>query len=309
MSKKALAVVIVTISILLAGIVWFSGRGHGRLNSFVIDEKTAADLMSGRSLVRESAPDIYFDEEKSYLDTSSDTFYYSLVEGSKSAYNPKVRATLGGESASVYFIDAGISDELISSNASISMIVCNKDSYYLCELICTTLPIISIEADEEIGEENSDMNIEVFDNSKDAARRLDQSWGYIRIRGGMSRVFPKQSYKLVLKTESLGHNSRNDNESLLGMRRDNDWILNSLYSDYEKVPNTFNHNLWTESCGTDNAYGIDTGICYKFVEVFMNGRYWGLYTLGYLPDEKTLSSRYMTEDEGLYKKYFYKVTG
>ncbi|MBO6255682.1 MAG: CotH kinase family protein [Bacteroidaceae bacterium] len=57
------------------------------------------------------------------------------------------------------------------------------------------------------------------------------------------------------------------------------FILYSCYADPERARNVFSQNLWTESCGTDNAYNINTGSYYKYVELFLNGEYYGLYAL------------------------------
>jgi len=85
------------------------------------------------------------------------------------------------------------------------------------------------------------------------------------------------------------------------MRADNDWVLTACYNDRDKVRNLFSHNLWTYSCGTDNAYGLQTGIEFKFVELLVNDQYWGLYILGYKPDTKTLGENIQDKD------YFYKL--
>ena len=39
---------------------------------------------------------LFFDEQQLIFDASSDTFYYSLEEGSRSAYNPYVEIECGG---------------------------------------------------------------------------------------------------------------------------------------------------------------------------------------------------------------------
>ncbi|WP_034446013.1 CotH kinase family protein [Butyrivibrio sp. AE2032] len=309
MTKKTLSILLITLLAALALTLHLTGKGQGSADSFILDQAAADTIMSERAQAKELSPDIYFDEQKLVFDSTAETFYYSLVEDSDTAYSPDIRATLGTDNAKVYFIGTGIFDELISTNTPIKILIASEKSYRLCNLICTTLPVMNIETKPTIGEEDQEMKLMLFDNEKDSVKRRTESQGYIRIRGGMSRAFPKNSFKLTLQKESVGHSKRKDKLSLLGMRQDEDWILNSLYNDYEKVRNTLNHNLWTETVGTDNAYNIDTGIYYKYVELFVNGEYWGLYTLGYLPDEKTLNSRALTDNEGLYKKRIYKVSG
>lgn len=293
-------------------------RGQGRSGSFVVDRNTAEQMMSEKACETELFPDIYFDEEKLFLDETTGTYFYSLVEGSPTAYEPDIKAvsTIGESDAGeknfrprVYFIDHSITDELISSNTPIEMLICDDEKYWNCQLICTTLPLMSLEVPEGIGEVDAQMEMTLFDNESDAAMRLVTSGGTVRIRGGLSREFAKNSYKLSLRTESVGNSKRSNDISLLGMRKDDDWILNCLYNDHEKVRNTLSHNLWTDSCGTDNCYNVETGVKYKYLELFVNGEYRGLYTLGYKPDEKTMNSQALKANEGIYKKEFYHVVG
>jgi hypothetical protein len=114
-------------------------------------------------------------------------------------------------------------------------------------------------------------------------------------------VYPKKSYRLSLIQDSVGNNERNNDISLLGMRQDDDWILYPAYNDQEKVRNVFSTNLWKYTCASDNSLGIDNGTEYKYIELFMNGEYWGLYALGYPIDAIQLSID-SSKGERLYKK-------
>ena len=62
-------------------------------------------------------------------------------------------------------------------------------------------------------------------------------------------------------------------------RIDDDWILTSMYSDYEKIRNVFSMNLWHEISELSNEY--------RYVEVYINNNYHGLYALTYPIDNKT----------------------
>ena len=318
MSKKTLGIVLLALIGLLVVLGALAGKGQGRSGSFVVDRNTADRMMSARTPAEGLFPDIYFDEEKLFLDETSGTYFYSLVEGSPTAYEPKIKAVAAGGLSgageknfrpTVYFIDETITDGLIASNTPIEMLICDDENYLKCQLICTTLPLMSLEVPEGIGDLDAEMEMTLFDNEEDSVMRLVSSGGTVRIRGGLSREFAKNSYRLSLRTESIGNSKRANNISLLGMRKDDDWILNCLYNDHEKVRNTLSHNLWTDSCGTDNVYNVETGVKYKYLELFVNGEYRGLYALGYKPDEKTMNSQALKANEGIYKKEFYHVVG
>jgi hypothetical protein len=83
------------------------------------------------------------------------------------------------------------------------------------------------------------------------------------------------------------------------MRQDDDWILYASYNDQEKIRNVFSSNLWYESCAINNSFSLTNGMEYKYVELFLNNEYWGLYALGFPIDEKQLSIN--GDDEYIFK--------
>ncbi len=273
-----------------------------KLSSRVADEESLLYSMSKLMLVEAQAPDIYFDGEKLFYDPGSHTYYYSLVEGSSSAFDPRVRLITVRENARVAFT-SGITQELIESNTPILFSVYNDVGYELFYLCCTTLPLLNVDCESEYIGSSADepMDITLFDNREGAPRRLVESEGLIHKRGGSSAAFPKIGYKISLKKDSVGGSRRNNTVSLLGMRQDDDWILYAGYSDTEKIRNVFSQNLWYESCRYDNEQKRSTGTQYKYVEMFLNGEYNGLYALCYPIDEKELKLCGDRSIQALYK--------
>ena len=270
-------------------------------NDCIISNAQAEDVISKREEVAYIIDDLYFGEEKLFFDNSDKTFYYSLIEKDSNAYNPCIRAEGQAEHVQVTFLESNLSEEVIKNNETISILVYTDETYCRYYLKCTTLPLMNIECQEEIPEEYISMEMTLFDNSEGSARRLVHSDGNIRIRGGNAKSYPKKAFRLSLVTESLGYNTRSNHVSLLGMRQDDDWLLYGAYNDQDKVRNVFTSNLWKETCATDNAKNIDFGMEYKYLELFINGEYWGLYALGYPIDEKqVLIGKDSTEDV-LYK--------
>jgi hypothetical protein len=87
----------------------------------------------------------------------------------------------------------------------------------------------------------------------------------IEIRGSSSQSFPKKSYGLETQ-DSLGENS---NVKLLGMPKENDWILYAPYSDKSLMRNVLTYKL-----GNDiGRYAPRT----RFCELFINNDYKGVY--------------------------------
>ena len=91
----------------------------------------------------------------------------------------------------------------------------------------------------------------------------------IEIRGSSSQMFPKKSYGF--ETRSSLNSTVDTNVSLLGMPDEHDWVLSANYSD-----KSFLHNFLAYQ--TQRELGHWAPRC-KFVDVILNGQYWGIYVL------------------------------
>lgn len=90
----------------------------------------------------------------------------------------------------------------------------------------------------------------------------------IEIRGSSSQYFfPKKSYGVETKSNSLV----TTDFSLLGMPEENDWILYAPYTDKTMIRDVLTYTL-------DASFGHWSPRC-RFVELFLNGNYEGVYVL------------------------------
>lgn len=224
-----------------------------------------------------------------------------LLRGGVEACNPYVEAKSGEKNLKLAFLEDEISSEGIKNNETISFLAYTGDVYCTYYLKCTTLPLMNIECPAEILDDSVPMKITLFDNSINAAERLVCSEGEIHLRGATAMAYPKKGFRFSLNIESPGGSIRPNHISLLGMRQDDDWLLYAAYNDQEKVRNVFSSNLWEYTCASDNAQGIDFGMEYRYLELFINGKYWGLYALGYPIDEKQVCIDKNGEEDILYK--------
>ncbi len=309
--KKKIGIALLLVSgVLAVYLICFFG-GAVRFEKLCVDEEWYYLITEGS---RRSAYEaklleaLVFDEQQLFFDASSDTFYYSLEEGSRSAYNPRVEFRTAADAfmeelgeVRVAVLGERITKEDVRAARVFRLAAYNDSFYHEYALVCTTLPLMNIESDTQVGDEDVPVHMTLFDNRKGAAQRLTQSDGDMHIRGGSTRTYPKKGYKLSLTKESLGNNVRLNKVSLLGMRQDDDWILYAAYNDPEKIRNVFSSVLWKNTCAMDNAFGIDNGMEYRYVELFLNGEYWGLYALGYPIDDLQLSID-TSQGERLYKK-------
>ena len=111
-----------------------------------------------------------------------------------------------------------------------------------------------------------------------------------RYRGASSTMYPKKSFAVKLYDadgNSLDH-------EFFGLRNDNNWILDAMYNDDVCMRNRVSTDLWndiaTKPYHRRNGWEkkAKTGTRGRFVEVFFNGRYHGLYCMTEKIDRKQL---------------------
>lgn len=299
--KKTARIAVLIISVFM-GIYLTCFLGNPiRYSECIVNEEQYEKIIAERDEVPALLSGVVFDEETLMFDSTDGTFYYSLVEGNPGAYDPGVMVKSDITDVKVAFLENSITEEGIKNNQTIPFLAYTDASYTEYALKCTTLPLMNIECGVEIGDSPIPMSITLFDNRLNTVSRTTASEGTIHVRGNTTTVFPKKGYRFSLTKESVGNNVRPNQISLLGMRQDEDWLLYGAYNDQEKIRNVFSSNLWEYSCGTDNVSGINTGMEYKYLELFIDGEYWGLYALGYPIDEKQLMLNSKSGKEGLYK--------
>lgn len=119
----------------------------------------------------------------------------------------------------------------------------------------------------------------------------------IRLRGQTSGSLPKKAFSIELVKDG-----KSDDVHLLGYRKDDDWILAAEYSDFSRMRNRVLMDLWNSvddlPYEKDNKYQ-GNGTQGEFVEVFMNGEYYGLMCFTDKIDRKKLNlkkTKEATED-------------
>ena len=161
-------------------------------------------------------------------------------------------------------------------------------SYCIYPIVFTGMPtmVITTETGMPIGDDLQNAQMWVSD-MKFIGKEYQTSACNVSIRGQTSRDYEKKGYKLKLDHKL----------SLLGMRRDEDWILSSLYDDDGLIHNKFSYDVW-KSIASDNSVAQDNGTTMEYVEVFCNNMYLGVYGLVERIDSKELS---LDKSDILYK--------
>ena len=227
------------------------------------------------------------------IDEVNSRLFYSIDPDSAFPGNPKVK--LSNDKLKLAIGANELEAEFVRSNQTVKILVYDERHYREFDLVLTYLPVLSISTmdDSKISDEDSDAFISLNNHGS-----IITSNTKIHLRGGYTKNLEKSSYKLSLKK----NNAKKNKISLLGMRSDDDWILNALYTDPEKVREIFATQLWKECCEEHNAAQVPNSFEYRFVELFLNDSYNGLYLLGYKPDKKSLGIK---EGEIIFKNQNY----
>lgn len=258
-----------------------------------------------------------FAEEELPFQRDNLTFYLPLSMDTESYENGSFQATLNGEVAKVYFSEDFTKKEkrsLMKEDTKIPCVIVGENSFYLCYLTLTGTSLIRFESTEYVTEEQLPLfEMKVYDSStkKDW---VTTCYTTSTLRGNTSLSYDKKSLRLNLKKQNEDGAFIADKKNLLGLRDDDDWILNSLYADDAKIKDKLANELWNEAGGRSNPYGKIFGTQLEYVEVFMNDGYMGLYGLMYPIDAKQVGTNKVSEQlaagesvvERLYKK---KYTG
>ena len=134
------------------------------------------------------------------------------------------------------------------------------------------IPIIRISCNDDINK-NSYVNCKFELESDDEFDNISQLDSKIKLRGRLNAELPKKGYRIELSEE----------KSLLGMRKDDDWILLAMYRDLTNMRIKLSFDLW-RILELTNPMAILPET--KYVILFLNGEFKGLYLLAEKNDRR-----------------------
>ena len=249
--------------------------------------------------------ELAFSGETLPYDKTNSTFYLPLNMDREEWERGELRSA--AEGVSVLFTERFTDtdkQEAIRSGREFAFYAVRGSEYQECRLVVTGLSVLAIDTQEEADTEVFGGSIRVWDSS----RKTDWTSSHIleaHIRGNTSRTYPKKGYKLMLKKQDRDGNVVSDKTSLLGLRNDDEWLLNAMYSDSSKIRDKLCAELW-QSFGASKTEFPDAyfGTRMTYVEVFFNQEYWGLYALMEPVDSRQLDL--VKEGQGVQQEYSYK---
>lgn len=156
-------------------------------------------------------------------------------------------------------------------------------------IIFTTLPIVQIFSDYTISDIYELGRIVVTE--PDLTLPADINLSDIKFRGATAAGVPKKSYALKLKNPMDGATPLY--RSFLGLRSDNNWILDAMYIDPARMRNRVSTDFWNDFSTAPYFKATEpnmiNGTRGKFVEVFLNDSYNGIYCMTEKVDRKQLN--------------------
>jgi hypothetical protein len=246
------------------------------------------------------------DGVEGFLDLTTHTLMFTLPADTVSAYSAYVQyydyealwfngtALIHGQQNQLGEVAVSERYPLITVGESLS------DTLYV---VFTKLPLMRIDVTTGIQDEPKALCSIVIQSCDEGVSMdgstLFESVAGIEIRGKSSTSYEKKSYGLELWEDE----SANDYiASLLGMRPSEDWILDAMYVDRSRMRNKLSFDLWERLANIPSASpeeSIDPGVMSRYVELFINDSYEGVYNLSEKLDAHLLQ----------FNKYQYEMGG
>lgn len=229
------------------------------------------------------------------VDTSKKEFYFTVPESQMStSQNLKVNFTFTNSAYKLYInsylVANGEDFRYYMGTDKISVEIKNGTTIVASGwLIVTCLPIVQLYTDEAVGSIYSLGRIAVTEPGDVPTEILLSN---LKLRGDYASRVVKKAYAVKLKDVD-GESSLN--KSYFGLRSDNNWILDAMYIDPARMRNRVSTDLWLDF-SKPTYYAINepkmiNGTRGKFVEVFLNDSYNGLYCMTEKIDRKQLNLR------------------
>ena len=232
-------------------------------------------------------------------DHRSGTSFFSLPQKYTSGpYTGRVSAD-GAPKGTVYFVD-GVRQGT-SGRCRFGAVTGGRRHRLACtsaqgDTLCaawvsfTFLPIVQIHAGQIHRHSFSESTFQL--TAPGSRHSTAMQHAQVRHRGEYTYdFFPKKSFALKLK----GTDGHKLSLPLLGMRRDSYWILDAMPNDPARFRNRLAQDLWLELARRPYFQPQDgeglSGVRGRAVELFLNGRYEGLYFLTERMDRRQLGLR------------------
>jgi len=231
----------------------------------LIKEKNVKELIETKEEIYYNIPLYFNGKEIPYVESEN---YYFINQKKDDSYVGNIYCN--SEYNIVMVKPDKTKNEIIKNDECIKIILYNDSNYKIINLKMTTLPIVTISNVE-------DKSVMQLFNCE-GSNYIKNYYINYNIRGASARLVDKKSYKINL----VNSNGNKEKDSLLGMRDDNDWILNPIYFDNSYIREKIGYDIWNKM---SNKYNHTL----EYVELVIDGEYIGIYYLQEPVDSKTFN--------------------
>ena len=283
-----LILMILTTAALAAVVIALSDpfERNGSVKASFVSEQTYEECTKGKEKTVFDPSILRFMGEEVPYDLSGDTVFLPQSLSSDDFSGKFTVAAAGGRVCLLSGAGEEAPDkaDCLSSGRRFKIAVVLKGSYMESTAVFTGLPAVCIDyEDGEIrGKEVHTGRIRVFDPVRRSCRSFDCSF---HMRGSTSVMFDKKSYRVELNDRT----GKKLKESLLGLRSDDDWVLNSLGTDKSLAREKVCYDLW-KRLGEMEKDPVPAPAM-EYTELFLGGSYMGVYGMMYPVDHKLLGMR------------------
>lgn len=315
-------IVLVGLSVVKYGLIEKDKTDNNRLLENGLVWIDCEEDISGKQIEKpEYNPGVYFSGTLLPYDKNNGRLYLPQNYG-EAEWHGKLTALIDGEDHLIYILR----DEMINqkkeaisgSHDFILYVQVNSEEYYRFLLTITGMPMISIKTDYEVEAEEIPYEVDpdkkyfgsetryyggflMFDPGvrRDGQYQITETAICCHYKGASTNGFEKKSYSFDL----LDYRGEEVNVSLAGMRSDNKWKLNSLYTDENRIREITASQIW-ELIDEANDDINESGPNMEYVELIIDNDYKGIYCLVEPIDAKKMD---LQEQDILYKVIDWKI--
>ena len=194
-------------------------------------------------------------------------------------------------------ITSDTSQHQIGVDASQHQTITNQENVIEGDIMFTFLPVIQL-----IGQFGYDYEEGTFIYSHPDSLHTDTLSAKIKWRGGITNAEDKHKRNYKVKFP--------EDHRFLGLRNDNNWMLDAGQPDVFRMRNRIAMDLWNKMAHrpyySTEKPNARNGVRGDIVEVFLNGEYQGIYNFSEFMDRKQLKLNKVDEETGEIHGCLYK---
>lgn len=273
--------------------VFYDSGGNAVMDETPVVLPKATKSLAGFSTYFNS---LTFNGKTPVADASAGTFYLSMPDSLMGTsqnmiigYSPKIatytlyiNGTAVAANSGYTFTSTGATQQYNLVIKSGTSILASATLYF------SGLPLVQIFSDATIGSVNQLCRMAVTEPLKPDSAEVFLT--NVKIHGSWSAQFNKKGYAINIR-DSIGLLS--SDRSFFGLRNDNNWVLDAMYIDPARMRNRVSTDLWNDFSvkpyWAPKELSMRNGTRGRFVELFMNNTYVGLYHMFEKVDRKQLN--------------------